>query len=123
MILLNLPANSLIGKIRVTIKTLPKDGLITFGLITKDQYGKNGGIYDKSSNCLWFNNKGESHGTNYCYISPLNINNYLDFFCKKNVFKAVSKSNNVQLGLLKDHFFFIALEGLCEVKITYPYLK
>ena len=48
----------------------------------------------------------------------------IDFFVKKNNFRAICKNSNTIFNLSdKNAYFFFAIEGKTKIKITYPYNK
>ena len=73
---------------------------------------------------MYIDSTGKQKGAQYNYIGALAVNSIIDFFVKKNNFRATSKNNNSIITLPdKNYFFFFAMEGKCKIKITYPYYK
>ena len=73
---------------------------------------------------FYIDSAGKSKGVQYNHLGVMAVNNTIDFFVKKNNFRIVCKNNNAIMNLGdKNYYFFIAMEGNCKVKVTYPYYK
>lgn len=97
---------------------------LTFGLIRKDDFLKANYLLKEETASMWLDSLGKHKGDQYSHITAISVNHIIDFFVKKQNFRVTCKNNNALFSLTdKKWCFFFALEGNCQIKITYPYNK
>jgi len=73
---------------------------------------------------MYIDSTGKSKGTQYSHITTLTSGIVIDCFMKKNNFRVSGKNGNALFSPTdKNYRFFFAMEGFCQLKITYPYTK
>ncbi len=124
MCLFNLDIGQWMAKLRIQLMTFPVGSKLTVGLIRKDEFNKADNIFKDTLNCMYIDSTGKSKNTQHNHIGLMQVNNSIDFFVKKNNFRIVCKNNNSIMNLAdKNYYFFFALEGNCQITVTYPFNK